>query len=76
MKEKKKVYAPNPDDIKKEFFEDLDVAEEIEEIDMTIWKQQPHLLNQPDLPPSMWPINPNNVGECTLPDWGDRNYFK
>ena len=74
-RKQRKSFAPNIEDITKEFFDDLDDVEEVNEIgeiDMSTWTQPSHLQNQNDLPPSMWPIEPNRCRDCTFQEWGAR----
>lgn len=43
-----------------------------DDIDMSSWKLPEHLANDPNLPVSMWPINPMSFGKCNFPEWGSR----
>ncbi|XP_076750007.1 zinc finger matrin-type protein 5 [Xylocopa sonorina] len=61
---------PNPDDIIKEFFENPASPNGTDDFSYPTWRRPLELHNYPMLPPSLWPIIPENLANTTFKEWG------
>lgn len=56
---------PNADDIIKEYFEDIKDSKSIEELSYPTWNTPSELQSYPNLPPSLWPLTPESIVDCS-----------
>nr|XP_034171464.1 zinc finger matrin-type protein 5 [Osmia lignaria] len=62
---------PNPDDIIKEYFQDIMNSNNTEEINYPMWHRPLELHDYSMLPPSLWPITPESLENTpTFKEWG------
>ncbi|XP_066592092.1 zinc finger matrin-type protein 5 [Prorops nasuta] len=60
---------PDPDEVAKEFFQDIIDSDMAEEIEYPNWTFPAELRNFPNLPPSLWPITLESVTDSNFGKW-------